>query len=229
MLKLKNKPHTDYGSENVDRATAIASAYPATSSFASSIVSTADRLRIDAAWLANVMNFESGFSTSVQNKLSRATGLIQFMPATAKGLGTTVEALRQMTPQQQMVYVEKYFNPQIGKMNSQEDVYMAVFYPKAIGKPDFVFSAKVQAMNHGIKTPRDYANMANKRAKLTSFGNYTSSVNTESKITTKNKKPKKKKSNNVYIALGISALLIVGGLIYRSKKVKELNSLKGTR
>lgn len=36
-------------------------------------------------------------------------GLIQFMPETAIGLGTTQEDLLKMTPEQQLTYVEKYF------------------------------------------------------------------------------------------------------------------------
>jgi hypothetical protein len=43
---------------------------------------------------------------------------------------------------------------------------MAVFYPVAIGNPDYAFSSSVTSQNPGIYTPRDYASKANARAKL---------------------------------------------------------------
>ncbi|HBC04295.1 MAG TPA: hypothetical protein DC015_08915, partial [Aequorivita sp.] len=51
--------------------------------------SVAANLGIDVNWLMAVINFESAgtFSPSIQNKYSGATGLIQFMPSTAKSLG----------------------------------------------------------------------------------------------------------------------------------------------
>jgi hypothetical protein len=65
------------------------------------------------------------------------------MPATARGLGTTVEAIRQMTPVEQLVYVERYFQNYAGRMHSVEDIYRVVFYPASIGKPDnWVFGSQ---------------------------------------------------------------------------------------
>ena len=40
-----------------------------------------------------------------------ATGLIQFLPSTARGLGTTTDALAGMSSVEQLNYVEKYFDP----------------------------------------------------------------------------------------------------------------------
>lgn len=96
------------------------------------------RLGIDPSWLAAAMSFETGgtFSPSIKNKAgSGAMGLIQFMPSTAANLGTSTDALARMTFQQQLPYVEKYFAPHAGKMRSLDDVYLAIFYPAAIGKP----------------------------------------------------------------------------------------------
>jgi hypothetical protein len=63
-------------------------------------------------------------------------GLIQFMPDTAIHLGTTTEALRNMSFKEQMVYVFKYFETYAKRIVSLDDCYLAVFYPAAIGKPD---------------------------------------------------------------------------------------------
>ncbi|MEG1728748.1 MAG: peptidoglycan-binding domain-containing protein [Bacteroidaceae bacterium] len=92
-----------------------------------------------ANWLMSVMAFETGrsFRADVKNAAgSSGTGLIQFMSFTAKAMGTTVEALAKMTPEDQLNWVYKYFSPYKGKLNSLGDVYFVVLYPKAVGHSD---------------------------------------------------------------------------------------------
>ena len=96
----------------------------------------ADLLGIKPEWLENVMWIESRLNPQAVNKISGATGLIQFMPSTAKSLGTTVEELKSMDFDGQLDYVYLYLRPYRDKMKSQVDVYLAVFFPAAIGKPD---------------------------------------------------------------------------------------------
>ena len=55
------------------------------------------------------------------------------MPFTATNLGTTSKALKDMTAEQQLDFVEKYFQ-EFPDLESLEDVYMAIFMPLAIGK-----------------------------------------------------------------------------------------------
>lgn len=96
-------------------------------------------LGIDPDWLMSCIAFESAetFSPSVRNAAgSGACGLIQFMPSTAKALGTTTDALAQMTAEDQLNYVFKYFRPWAGKIHSLADCYMAILLPTMIGKPD---------------------------------------------------------------------------------------------
>ena len=95
-----------------------------------------DSLRVRQADLLRVMSKESGVDPRIRNTRSGATGLIQFMPSTARKLGTSVDALRRMTASEQMVYVEKYFEPYKGRLNSLDDLYTVVFYPAALGQPD---------------------------------------------------------------------------------------------
>jgi Glycosyl hydrolase family 46 len=105
--------------------------------FKDKVIAIAKDLGTDPNWLLAVMSFETGqtFSPAIKNKAgSGATGLIQFMPLTAKGLGTTTDALAKMTQLQQLDYVAKYFKPFKGRLKSLEDTYMAVFLPSAIGK-----------------------------------------------------------------------------------------------
>lgn len=86
--------------------------------------------------LMSCMAFESGetFSAAVVNRASGATGLIQFMPATARQMGTTTAKLAAMTAEQQLDYVRRYFEPYRGKLRSIEDLYMAILWPRAVGK-----------------------------------------------------------------------------------------------
>jgi hypothetical protein len=84
------------------------------------------------------MAWETGetFSPSVKSPVSTATGLIQFMKATAIGLGTTVEALAKMTVVEQLGYVEKHFLPYRKKIKNLGDIYLAILWPVGIGKSD---------------------------------------------------------------------------------------------
>lgn len=77
---------------------------------------------------------------------TRATGLIQFMPATSASLRTTNQQLFKMSALDQLHYVEKYFQPSFGKIHNYADLYLTVFYPAALDKGmDFVFGSEPKA------------------------------------------------------------------------------------
>ena len=116
--------------------------------FADKVQSIAAMLGINPNWLMVIMNNESGLNAQAVNKQNgdsldpftrasyRATGLIQFMPFTAKWLGTTTQALYLMTNLQQLDYVYRYFKPYAGRIKSYADLYMITFFPLAVGKAD---------------------------------------------------------------------------------------------
>ncbi len=92
-----------------------------------------------ASDLMACMAFETGetFSSTVKNMAgSGAVGLIQFMPATAKGLGTTVENLALMSEIEQLYFVSLYFKPYARRVKTLSDMYMAILMPKYIGALD---------------------------------------------------------------------------------------------
>lgn len=96
-------------------------------------------LGVEPDYLMACIAFESAetFSPSIKNAAgSGATGLIQFMPDTAKGLGTTAAALAALTAEQQLEWVLAYFMPYKGRLKTLADVYMAILWPAGIGKPD---------------------------------------------------------------------------------------------
>lgn len=130
-------------------------------SFRRKVVEIAGRLRMNPTHLMAVMSFETGetFSPSKRNRLTGATGLIQFMPSTARRLGTTTSELSRMSPERQLDYVERYLRPYRGKMNSLEDAYMAVLWPAAVGRgPNHVLfrrGTRAYRQNNGLDRNRN--------------------------------------------------------------------------
>lgn len=107
--------------------------------FIAGINRLAKKYQISPNDLLSVIAFETGgsFSPSQKNLAgSGATGLIQFMPSTAKGLGTTTEDLAKMSRSEQLKFVDKYFSNKGIKGGSLSDLYMSVLFPVAVGKPD---------------------------------------------------------------------------------------------
>ena len=78
-------------------------------------------------------------------------GLIQFLETTAAGLGTTTSKLANMSEVEQLEYIEKYFMPYSGKIETIEDIYMAIIYPKAIGKSnDYVLFSSNKGLDKNM-------------------------------------------------------------------------------
>jgi hypothetical protein len=99
----------------------------------------ADQLGCNASDLMACMAWEDAetFKSDTKNAAgSGAVGLIQFMPKTAVGLGTTTTALAAMSPEDQLRYVYEYFKPYTGRLHNLGDVYMAILWPKGVGQPD---------------------------------------------------------------------------------------------
>jgi hypothetical protein len=107
--------------------------------FRFAVKDVAQRLEVSEADLMAVMSFETGgtFNPAISNAAgSGATGLIQFMPNTAAGLGTNTGELSRMSRARQMHYVEKYLSSKNVRGKGLSDLYMAVLFPAAVGKPD---------------------------------------------------------------------------------------------
>lgn len=128
--------------------------------FINGVKAIANKYNTEPANILAAMHFETGgsFSPSIRNQAgSGATGLIQFMPSTAKNLGTTTDALASMSRVDQLSYVDQYFSGAgLGKNshNNVNDVYMAILWPKAVGQPDdyvlFSKGTKAYEQNKGL-------------------------------------------------------------------------------
>lgn len=130
--------------------------------FKQKTIDIADMLSIPIDFLMSAMAFESGetFSASVKNGAgSGAVGLIQFMPATARHLGTTTERLAGLSNVDQLDYVQRYLRPYAGAVHSLEDLYMSILYPAAIGRSPssvlFEAGSAAYRQNKGLDVNRD--------------------------------------------------------------------------
>ena len=192
------------GTPSIRTAPELSVGFGISSDKATMIVSAAQEIdpNMDPAWLANSISAESGFKTNNPNhKGSGANGLIQWMPwNAARALGYTKDGnnkeksiyrdyskatqdkakveIGTKSFKQQMALVVKYFKRKVpaGGYKNQQDVFMSVFYPVAMGKPDSFNIAdhfesqgksrsKFLTQNPGIVTKADYVNKALSRRK----------------------------------------------------------------
>ncbi|MCS7086899.1 MAG: transglycosylase SLT domain-containing protein [Bacteroidia bacterium] len=124
-------------------------------------------LKIPPDWLMAVMwlesrlnpravHFQAGDPPRAEDRLeTRAVGLIQFLPSTARALGVSNTRLYGMSAVEQLDYVHKYF-AQFAPPKSFIDCYALCFYPAAVGKPDhWTFPRTVARCNPALDDNRD--------------------------------------------------------------------------
>lgn len=104
--------------------------------FLNGVKRVAQNINCDYRDLLAIMNAESGLNPHAVNPKGGATGLIQFMPKTAQRLGTTTEALKNMSAIEQLPYVEEFLRRckkaagfAEGEKLSSGDLYALVFLP----------------------------------------------------------------------------------------------------
>lgn len=134
----------------------------------------------DPIHLGDVIKFESGgtWQSNKRHPQSRAVGLIQFLPSTARRLGTTDAALSDMTPEEQLrgpvrEYLRRVrdgewwdgssFAPSAdrpyppGSLHTFQSVAAAVFFPHLrYADPSDPLPAWASAANAGINSIGDY-------------------------------------------------------------------------
>lgn len=136
---------TSGGDFNLDTIQGVAGNRHVTPEFRREVAAMAERLGTRPEYIMAVMSFETGgtFSPAKENRSTHATGLIQFMPATAQGMlaeegiNVTRERAREifaaMTPMEQLRYVEKYFSQRKfnDRLGTLEGTYTAVLSGRA--------------------------------------------------------------------------------------------------
>ena len=186
--------------------------------FVDKVIRYADLLSTSPDWIMLVMYFESGLNPAAVNNTSGATGLIQFMPPTARYLGTSTDELKQMKGSDQLDFVYQYLKGYKGKLSTLTDVYLSVLYPYAVGKPEsYILGShlsdeivsKIAAQNKIFDTNGDNqiskAEVINYFTKWAKRQGYTGDVK---------ETPQKKKSKQIFLV----ALLLGSALYFTIKK-----------
>jgi hypothetical protein len=79
------------------------------------------------------------------------------------------DTLRSMSFNMHLDYVDGFLsrgtkkrlnNNKVKREYTQTDLFMTIFYPAAVGKPDYVFPSGVQKANGGTRMPIDYTKKA---------------------------------------------------------------------
>lgn len=141
-------------------------------SFLREMNSVATRLGIPAQWLADVMAFETGgtFSAALPGSKTMSgdtpRGLIQFIPETARRLGTSPEALSKMSRTQQLKYVEKYLgSPEFKKhLNKGAEYVLAAVWGGGGLVNRMARGEDVSNVSDGYITFKEYMNKLGKHA-----------------------------------------------------------------
>jgi len=127
--------------------------------FMRGIVYIANEVQTDPRYLLATLYAESKLNPLALNPDTGAGGINQWMPKTARGMGTTVEAIRKLTAEQQLFFVLRYYQPAKGRLKSLADVYTWTFRPADLGLPleadHFVMGQKGYSLNKSLDINRD--------------------------------------------------------------------------
>jgi hypothetical protein len=151
----------------------------------SNLAKVGEKYGIPFEWLFNLIKHESAntFNPAITNSIG-ATGIIQFMTkiggktmSYAKADGSdavTTSELRKMSFSEQLDYLDGFLKRNLkkhltaqGKIPesfTQGDVFMTIFYPVSVGKPNYQFPDSVSRANAGIRKPLDYVEKALKNS-----------------------------------------------------------------
>ncbi len=131
--------------------------------FYNKVIEVSKKVKCAPNDLMALMYSESGIDPARTNSNGGATGLIQFMPKTAEGLGTTTAKLKKMSAVEQMDYVEKCLlqsKKMAGYKDSDTldagDLYAITFLP-AYAKQEVLSTKndKYYAPNKGLDKNKD--------------------------------------------------------------------------
>lgn len=113
--------------------------------FFSSLKSIADEVEANPADLAAVMFSESGLHSSAKNPAG-AYGILQFTGLPGLGYTDDPETFLDLSAEEQLPYVRKYFLPHKGQLGNVGAVYTATFLPALLSQanedPDFVLAGQ---------------------------------------------------------------------------------------
>ena len=97
----------------------------------------ASQCGFDPDEIAAIISIESGWRPDAHNSI-RAGGLIGFLPSTLTRLGWagTPEQFWRLSIAEQLPFVAKFYEPWCGRIHRPGDLYLATFWPQAVGASD---------------------------------------------------------------------------------------------
>lgn len=182
--------------------------------FLGAVENVSQDLGINSADLLTAISFETvgTFNPAIKNPNSTATGLIQFLESTAKGLGTSTAELAQMSNVEQMAYVKKYLEPYKGRMKNLGDVYMAIHWPAGVGKDDSYVMYREGSENYRANKGLDVSGdgtvtrgEALQRVRQSAGSGGQGSIPQDQRITTAELPPREAEAQTTAPAQGVSA------------------------
>lgn len=130
----------------------VKGAWAKDTSFIGGVNQLAQKWDIDAGDLLGLFHSESGVNAQARNP-SGATGIIQFMPDTARALGTSTDAIYKMNKTQQLTLVDQYFAMnKLPKGATAGQLYATVFLPAYNRKSENFVIARPNGPNDAGKT-----------------------------------------------------------------------------
>lgn len=128
--------------------------------FESKVCRISRKLAIPPEWLMTVIFFESRFdAAAVNSKGSGAAGLLQWKREEAELIGTTPEKIKDMDAIEQLDLIEQYLKivrQQQGKdFEDLTDLYLACFYPQALGEDYCYAMFQSGEINYSRYSPLD--------------------------------------------------------------------------
>lgn len=105
--------------------------------FERAVKQTAKNLNVPPEWIMAVIFAESKFDASAVNKNNGATGLIQWKSAQLETMGVTTEILRNLSHEEQLKLIEKYYlkiKKDRKPFETLTEFYLGIFYPDALGE-----------------------------------------------------------------------------------------------
>ena len=139
-----------------------------------SILKCATIIGVNPSWLMCVIHFETaGTLDPKKTNNIGSVGLIQFTrdnkgenTKTINGKKYSLDYIKNLTFEKQMLLVTDYLKPYAGKIKSFTDLYLSVFFPLAIGKDDN-FTLKTKNLSSSLIAKQNPIFDDNKDLKLT--------------------------------------------------------------
>lgn len=160
-------------------------------------------------WLHDLIFFESAGTNSptIKNPLSSARGLIQFMDATAKGMGyaDSLALVNKFSSYESQLRGPVYnFLKPYAPFDKEYKLYMAVFFPAAIHYPEDMTFYDIFKHVYPTDYERRYALFIKQNPGILTPGHYVAKV--------------KKKPLRVWGTIGLSLAALIGISYYLLKK-----------